>query len=759
MGRIYTKNIKALAKGSASLDETLFHNANGYIGVRGSLEEGVPHDWNTMRGTYINGVYDIVDMKQAENLCNLIEKKETMLNVADTQTIYLTVNGEPFSLLTGSIVKCKRTLNMDEGVTSREIVWKSPKGDKVGINIKRMASFEELSLFTIEYEVTALSKDVKIMISSAHIPEVSNYSDASDPRLAAESPKFINLIDSGIWDGTSYALSETTRSNLKVCSMVSHTVSDAKARLCTVRDESGNMICDVVCDVKKGEKLTLVKYSIFTDSLRFEDPVKTAREKMNAVLENGLLYYYGRQEQYLKNYWMNSMLEIHNDARMSEAVSFNMYELLCSSAKDSYGNIAAKGLSGEGYEGHYFWDTEMFVLPYFVLTDPSLARMLLRYRYRTLDKARENARLMGHEKGALFPWRTITGVECSGYFPSGTAQYHIDGDIAYSIVNYYLVTGDLDFIRECGEEVLLETARLWLDVGNYVDGTFRINDVTGPDEYTCMVNNNYYTNMVAAYNLRWAVKLYRILEEKGLVGDLKKKIKINEAELKEMTEAAEKMYFAPLSKDGVIPQDDSFFDKPRWNIKATPKEKFPLLLHYHPLHLYRYQVCKQADTVMAFFLFGDSIDKKTQIKSFEYYEEVTTHDSSLSKCAFSVVASKLGMKDKAYKYFGNSAEFDIRNLHDNTQYGVHTANMGGSFMAVVYGFAGLSITEKGISIAPFVPDKWTGYSFKINYMGSRVRIDVTKEKVSVNLEEGKAFTMGIYGRKHKINSTTTVIII
>jgi alpha,alpha-trehalose phosphorylase len=759
MGRIFTKNIKALAKTGASLDETLFHNANGYIGVRGSLEEGVPHDFNTMRGTYINGFYDIVDMKQAENLCNLIEKKETMLNVADTQTIYLTVNGEPFSLLTGDIVKCKRSLDMDEGVTTREVVWKSPKGDKVGINIKRMTSFEELSLFTIEYEVTALSRDAKVMFSSAHIPEVSNYSDASDPRLAAESPKFINLVDSGIWDGTSYALAETTRSGLKICSMVSHTVSDPRARLCTVRDGNGNMICDVVCNVKKGEKVTLVKYSIFTDSLRFEDPVKAAKEKMGVVLEDGLPYFYSKQRLYLKNYWKNSMLEIHNDARMSEAVSFNMYELLCSSAKDSYGNIAAKGLSGEGYEGHYFWDTEMFVLPYFVLTDPYLARMLLRYRYRTLDKARENARLMGHEKGALFPWRTITGVECSGYFPSGTAQYHIDGDIAYSIINYYLVTGDLDFIRECGEEVLIETARLWLDVGNYVNDTFRINDVTGPDEYTCMVNNNYYTNMVAAYNLRWAVKLYKLLEEKGLAGALKKKIKITEAELKEMSEAADKMYFAPLSKDGVIPQDDSFFDKPKWNIKGTPKDKFPLLLHYHPLHLYRYQVCKQADTVMAFFLFGDMIDKKTQEKSFEYYEEVTTHDSSLSKCAFSVVASKLGMKDKAYRYFGNSAEFDIRNLHDNTQYGVHTANMGGSFMAVVYGFAGLSVTEKGISIAPFVPDKWTGYSFKINYMGSRVRIDVTKENVTVTLEEGNPFTMEIYGRKRKISKTTDVIII
>ncbi|SFV00076.1 glycoside hydrolase family 65 protein [Butyrivibrio sp. INlla21] len=757
MAKIFQKNIKTLSKKDSFLYETLFHNANGYIGVRGCLEEGVPADFNTMRGTYINGFYDIVDMKQAENLCNFIEKKDTMLNIADTQTIYLFVNGEPFDMLKGNILKYKRTLDMDAGITQRDIEWKSPKGDKIGINIKRMTSFEELSLFTIEYKVTALSGNVSLLFSSKHIPEVMNYSDPTDPRLAAESPKFISTIEAGINDGVSYALCETSRSKLKCCSVVSHEISDAKSRLCTVKDEDGNLTCDVVSDLKKGESVTLVKYSIFTDSLRCEDPLSSAKEKMAKVLDNGLKYYYKKQAAYLEEFWAGSMLEIHNDPKMNEAVNFNMYELLCSSAKDSYGNIAAKGLSGEGYEGHYFWDSEMFVIPFFVLTDPYLAKMLISYRYRTLEKAKENAKLLGHKKGALFPWRTITGVECSGYFPSGTAQYHIVGDIAYAIVNYYLTTGDLDFIKKYGEEILIETARLWLDVGNYVGGTFRINDVSGPDEYTCMVNNNYYTNRVAKYNLSWAVKFYELLKERGIEKELKKKVQITAAEIKEMSEAADKMYFPKISKDGVIPQDDSFFDKPVWNIKATPKSDFPLLLHYHPLHLYRYQVCKQADTVMAFFLFPDAVEKNTQKKSFEYYEKITTHDSSLSKCAFSIVASKLGMQDKAYKYFGNSAEFDIRDLHDNTSYGIHTANMGGSFMAVVYGFAGLSINEKGISIAPFVPYKWSGYSFKIRFMGSRIRTDVTKEEVSVVLEEGEAFAMKIYGKKTKITKKKTVV--
>lgn len=757
MDKIFKKNIKEFTPEVSNLDETLFHNANGYLGVRGTLEEGAPNGWNTMRGIYINGFYDVIDMKQAENLCNFIEEKETMLNVADTQTIYLTINGENFSLLSGEVLKHERILNMEEGYTKRLISWKSPKGDKVLIEIKRMTSFEELSLFTIEYKVTAENSKVNLMFSSAHIPEVRNYCDPNDPRLAAESPKLINLLEDGIYGGISYALSGTVRSNLKCCSMVAHRISALDSRVCTAKDETGCMMCDIVTTLNKGESVTLVKYSIFTDSLRFEDPIKAAREKMDNCLQNGLDYYYERQISYLRDFWDKAMMEIHNDKRMNEAVSFNMYQLLCSSAKDSFGNIAAKGLSGEGYEGHYFWDTEMFMLPFFVLTNPELAKELLTYRFRTLDKARENAKLLGHAKGALFPWRTITGVECSGYYPSGTAQYHIDGDIAYAIINYYLVTGDLDFIRDYGEEVLFETARLWLDVGNYTNGKFVINAVTGPDEYTCMVNNNYYTNRVAQYNLEWAVRFYQMLENAGCVKGLKNKLHINSKELEEMQKAADDMYFPPKNKDGVIPQDDSFFNKPVWNIKSTPKENFPLLLHYHPLHLYRYQVCKQADTVMAFFLFGDRESKETQKKSFEYYENITTHDSSLSKCAFSVVAAKLGEEEKAFKYFGNAAELDIRNLHNNTKDGIHTANMGGCFMAVVYGFAGLKVSEKGISIAPFVPDKWDGYSFKITYHGNLLRIEVDKKSVSVTLEEGKPFAMKVFSKEVKVDKTTCTI--
>ncbi|MBR5355598.1 MAG: glycoside hydrolase family 65 protein, partial [Lachnospiraceae bacterium] len=404
-----------------------------------------------------------------------------------------------------------------------------------------------------------------------------------------------------------------------------------------------------------------------------------------------------------------------------------------------------------GYEGHYFWDTETFIMPFFTLTNPDLSKMLLRYRYSTLNKAKENALLLGHSKGALFPWRTITGTECSGYFVSGSAAYHINADIAYAFINYYITTGDLDFMREAGMEVLLETSRLWMDLGCYNQkGNFVLNVVTGPDEYTCMVNNNYYTNAAAKYNLNWAVKLHEILKEAGFASELDKKLNITEEELKSFKKAASKMLLLYDSKLGINPQDDSFLNKPLWDLENTPKENFPLLLHYHPLHLYRYQVCKQADTVLSYFMFENEQPRDVMKRSFEYYEKITTHDSSLSTCVFSIVASRLGMKEKAYSYFGDSAKLDLMNTHNNTKHGIHTANMGGCYMAIVNGFAGLRVSEEGISIEPSLPKTWNGFRFKFVYKKKLIKVTIDKENVTVELLSGKEQKIKIFSKEYTL---------
>lgn len=734
------------------VNETIFHNANGYIGVRSNFEEGYTPDYDTIRGSYINGFYDIAKMPQAEKLCGLIEEKQTMLNVADSQTIELTIDGQRFSMFEGTVLESSRSLDMEKGVTVRQVIWRSPAGHEVEICIRRMTSFELLELFTIEYTVKALNFSGALAFKSVHNGDVKNYCNPNDPRVAGESFVHLKPHDLEIpGEGASVLTTDTVSSGLQVCTYVKNVCSVPASMN---RIQEGHCVTwNIDCSVSQGQSVTLTKYTVFTDSLRHDDCIQAAKASMEQALCVPLSRWYEYQQDYLKTFWQQSDLDIDGDDALAAAVRYNLYQLIQSAGRDKFGNIAAKGLSGEGYEGHYFWDTEMYMQPFFTLTNPDISRNLIDFRYEILDAARENAKILGHKKGALYPWRTISGKECSGYFPSGSAQYHINGDVAYAVVAYYLATLDLEYIASKGAEIVFETARLWMDTGNFHKGRFLINDVTGPDEYTCIVNNNYYTNANAQYNLHWAVRFWEILNEAGLLEPVVEKIGLTQDEINGFKKAEEQMYLPYDEELGINPQDDSFLQKEKWDIKATPKDHFPLLLHYHPLYIYRYQVCKQADTVLAHFIFEDAQDLETIRKSFAYYETVTTHDSSLSTCIYSIVASKLGEKEKAYDYFGDSAKLDLFNLHHNTKDGIHTANMGGNYMAIVYGFGGLRLKEKGLCFAPYLPVQWNAYTFKIHYRGSNIKVSVDKEKTVFSLEMGSAVNLMIYDQEYTLADT------
>ncbi len=726
------------------LGETIFHNANGYIGVRGAYEEGYPAEYTSIRGQYINGFYDITDMKQAEALCGLIEKKQTMLNVADTQSVEIWLGDEQFSLFHGTVKEVKRSVDLKKGVTLRKIAWVSPEGKEISLQFCRMTSFVTLPLFLQEITLTCHNYEGEVCLISSHIGEVENFCDPSDPRVAGEKTQYLFAGTPRCQDDISLILAKTSRSGLSLCSGVGHGVPAGFEKQTVVKDKK--VIHKITGKSVKGKTLRFNKYSWFSDSIRCGNPEEETEKGLRNVMRQPVEELYREQEEYLSDYWEKSNLEIEGDEELNSAVHYNQYALLQSAGKDRYSNMAAKGLSGEGYEGHFFWDTEMYALPCFTITQPELAKALLSFRYGTLNQARENARKLGHKKGALYPWRTINGEECSGYFPSGTAAYHISGDIAYAVASYYLATNDMEFLCGQGAEILLETARLWADVGNYVDGQFHIQDVTGPDEYTCMVNNNYYTNLLAKYNLEWAVKCKELLMAEGKWKALCKKINFQPEEIDEFKMAAENMYLPYDEELDINPQDDSFLKKKKWDFANTPKENYPLLLHYHPLALYRKQVCKQADTVLAHFILEDYQKLSTIRSSFLYYEGVTTHDSSLSTCIFSIMAAKLGMVEKAYDYFGESAKLDLFNTHKNTKDGIHTANMAGNYMAIVYGFAGLRIKESGLYLSPRIPDKWKSYQFRFQYQRTRLEVKVDKEGCRIHRLEGKPVEVHLYGR-------------
>jgi len=744
------QNIK-LDRYHISLNEVLFHNANGYIGVRYDFEEGYPEEFCFVPSQYINGFYDLTPMKQAENLFGLVKEKQTMLNIADTQTIKLFLGDEQFSMFSGTVLNSKLRVDMEKGITVREVHWRSPKGKEVQLTITRMTSFYQLSLFTIQYEVLPLNFSGEIRFESSHNGNVVNYVDPEDPRMACEWLRYLRPISCEIKDGASFITSATSRSGLEVCSCVKNILSQDHQQEFDIGDHLTT--CKLKTKAKKGKKIELIKYAVFCDTIRAKDARKKAELEIKKALSVPLDYFYQKQKEYLDAYWHNCRVEIDGDPESNLSLRYSLYQLIQAVGKDRFCNVAPKGLSGDGYEGQYFWDTEMYIQPFLIITNPDLAKTLLEYRYATLDLARENARIMGHSKGALYPWRTISGRECSGYFPSGSAQYHINGDIAYAIVAYYLATKDLNFMLEKGAEIIWETARLWLDTGNYYQGKFHINDVTGPDEYTCIVNNNYYTNAVAQYNLQWAVKIYELLQSSKGFKALVEKINLKEEEIQEFARAAANMYLPYDEKLKINPQDDSFLQKRKWNLDSIPKEKFPLLLHYHPLHLYRHQICKQADTVMAHFILEDIADPETIYNSFHYYEKITTHDSSLSYCIFSIVAARLGLVEKAYDYYQITANLDLQDKHRNTEDGIHVANMGGNYMAIVYGFGGFRLKEQGISLAPVLPAKWKGYSFKFCYEGSRIAMEVKPDHCLLKLEKGKPKHIKVYGQSYLLEDT------
>ncbi|SHF94921.1 glycoside hydrolase family 65 protein [Ornithinibacillus halophilus] len=713
------------------INESLLSLGNGYLGVRGNFEEGYNEEFKSIRGTYINAFHDETEISYGEKLHAFPDKQQKLVNVIDAQTVEIYIDGERFSLFDGEVVNFERHLHMDKGFAERIIHWKSKTGKEAKLHFRRLISFVRREVLAIDVKVEPLQESEVKIVSTVN-GDVTNFVDKNDPRVASGHAKRLHVIDARSEEKTSIVKNQTYATELKVACASKTTVDADHTYESHVND---GLVSETY--LINGDALQFTKLNVYTDSLRHgEDVTKAGLSILNELKAMSFDSLLEEQQQYLNNFWATSDIVIDGDQELQEGIRFNLFHLLQSVGKDPRSNIAAKGLSGEGYEGHYFWDTEIYIFPVFLMTNPEIAKNLLLHRYSILDSARQRAREMGHTKGALFPWRTITGQESSAYFPAGTAQYHISADIAYSYIQYYLTTKDEQFLKDYMAEVLFETARLWVDTGHFMDGQFRIDDVTGPDEYTCVVNNNYYTNVMAKHNLLWAAKVYRKLNESGGLESLSEKIGLTTEEVDEWEKAGEQMYL-PYDENHLIhAQDDSFLQKKRWDLENTPKEEFPLLLNYHPLTLYRYQVCKQADTVLANFLLEDESDLDTIKKSYDYYESITTHDSSLSYCVFSIMASKIGYQEKAYDYFNKTARLDIDNTHGNTRDGLHMANMGGTWMAIVYGFAGLRVKESGLYLDPKLPKEWKSLQFHLNYQDRLIKIHLEENNVSYQLIEG-----------------------
>ncbi|HYN67276.1 MAG TPA: glycosyl hydrolase family 65 protein, partial [Ornithinibacter sp.] len=478
-------------------------------------------------------------------------------------------------------------------------------------------------------------------------------------------------------------------------------------------------------------------------------PVRELSDRCRRTLDRAARYdldhWLSEQRGWYDEFWAASDVEVESlgptqDA-IQQAIRFNLFTLAQAGGRADGHGVAAKGVTGSGYEGHYFWDSEIYVAPFLTYTRPELARNLMHFRSRMLPAARERARELS-QRGALFPWRTINGEEASAYYAAGTAQVHIDADVAHAFVQYVNATGDVGFLVRHGLAILVETARTYADLGfwrNNGDRSFHIHGVTGPDEYTTVVNNNLFTNVMARYNLEQAVQWveWTRRQEPQEFARLAQKLGLTDDEVTEWAACAAGMHIPFDEGLRIHPQDDFFLDREVWDLSRTPEELRPLLLHYHPLVIYRFQVLKQADVVLALFLQGNRFTAEEKRNDFEYYDPITTGDSTLSAVVQSVVAAEVGYHEVAYGYFLDALYVDLANHHDNTVDGLHVASTGGVWSALVNGFAGMRDHDGRLSFDPRLPDGWTSLTFRITWRGTRLRVTLTATSLTFVVEVGE----------------------
>ncbi|MEV8095119.1 glycosyl hydrolase family 65 protein [Kitasatospora sp. NPDC085879] len=729
--------------------ESVFALSNGHIGLRANLDEGEPHG---LPGTYLNGVFELRPLPYAESGYGYPESGQSVINVTNGKIIRLLVDDEPFDLRYGDLHQHQRSLDFRDGVLHRTAEWTSPAGRTVKVSSARLVSLTQRAVAAFDYTVEAVDGPVRIVLQSELVANEQLPDGERDPRAAAvlEAPLVAEAHEA---IGTKAVLVHRTRySGLRVAAGMDHIIEGPKRFEATAEATEQQGRISVTTVLQAGEKLRLVKFVAYgwsaTRSLpAVRDQVEAALTAARYTGWDGLV---AEQKGFLADFWGGSDIEVEGDVELQQAVRFALFHVLQAGARSEERAIPAKGLTGPGYDGHSFWDTETFVLPVLTYCLPSAVDQALRWRHTTLPMARERAAQLGLA-GAVFPWRTIRGEECSGYWPAGTAAFHIGADIAAAVVRYVHATADVEFERTWGLELLVETARMWRSLGHHDPaGRFRIEGVTGPDEYSAVADNNVFTNLMAQTNLRAAAEAAtRHPLEAAALG-------VDTEEAAAWRDAASAMFIPYDENLGVHPQADGFTDHQQWDFENTPAENYPLLLHYPYFDLYRKQVVKQADLVLAMQVRGDAFTDEQKARNFAYYERLTVRDSSLSACTQAVIAAEVGQLDLAYDYTAEAALMDLHDLGGNTRDGLHMASLAGACIALVAGFGGLRDRGGRLFFRPRLPSGLRRLSFALRVRDSLLRVEITHATTRYTLKRGQSIQVQHDGEVLEVKSGSPV---
>ncbi|MEU2432842.1 glycosyl hydrolase family 65 protein [Streptomyces sp. NPDC007861] len=718
-----------------SQSESVFALSNGHVGWRGNLDEGEPHG---LPGAYLNGVHELHPLPYAEAGYGYPESGQTLINVTDGKIIRLLVDDHPYDLRYGELTAHERVLDFRTGVLRRTAEWTSPAGLAVRITSERLVSFTQRAIAAIAYEVEPLSGGATVAVQSELVANEQMPHDIGDPRVAAAIDCPL-LPEEDFARDTRLRLVHCTRQSAqRVGAAADHLVEGPEGTTWSAESEPDVSRLTITSTLRPGQKLRLVKFvgygwSAERSMSALRDQVEGAVAAARSTGWDGLL---AEQREFLDTFWDGADVEVEGDAQIQQAVRFSLFHVLQAAARGEERAIPAKGLTGTGYDGHSFWDVESYVLPMLTFTAPQAVGPVLRWRHATLPAARDRAHQLGLA-GAAFPWRTITGAECSAYWPAGTAAFHVNADLAHAVVRYVAATGDETFERGPGLELLVHTARLWRSLGHHdAEGVFHIDGVTGPDEYSAIARDNLYTNLMARRNLVAAA------EVATRYADRAEELGVDDEETAAWRDAAARMAVPYNEALGVHEQSAGFTHFQHWDFEGTSPEQYPLLLHFPYFDLYRKQVVKQADLVLAMLTCGEMFTAEEKARNFAYYEPLTVRDSSLSACVQAIMAAETEHLRLAYAYLGEAALMDLENLEHNTRDGLHIASLAGTWMALVVGLGGMRQhpgADGGpdrLGFAPRLPERLSRLKFTVLVRGRRLRVDIRASAARYTLAEG-----------------------
>ncbi|KQW07172.1 MULTISPECIES: glycosyl hydrolase family 65 protein [Streptomyces] len=757
--RSYTVEPWAVRETSLNLDvlaqsESVFALSNGHVGWRGNLDEGEPHG---LPGSYLNGVHELHPLPYAEAGYGYPESGQTVIDVTNGKIVRLLVDDEPFDLRYGRLVAHERTLDLRRGVLERSCEWISPAGSRIRVRSTRLVSLTQRAIAAVAYEVEPVDSRTRVVIQSELVTNESLPGANGDPR-AAKALKSPLEHEEGFADGTRLRLVHRTRhSGLRVAVAADHVV-EGPERTTTGSEETVDLARLTVTSVlEPGQRLRLEKlvahgWSGARSRPAMSDQVDAALAAAAHSGWDGLL---DEQRGYLDDFWARADVEVDGDEEIQQAVRFALFHVLQAGARAEQRAIPAKGLTGSGYDGHAFWDTETFVLPLLTYTEPGAVSEALRWRQHTLPAARDRAAQLGLN-GAAFPWRTIEGSEGSAYWPAGTAAFHVNAAVADAVVRYTEATGDTDFERDTGVELLVETARLWRSLGHHDHhGVFHIDGVTGPDEYSAIADDNTYTNLMARANLLAAADACARHPERAAA------LGVDDEESAAWRDAAEAVHIPYNDELGVHEQHAGFTRYQQWDFDGTRADQYPLMLHFPYFDIYRKQVVKQADLVLAMYLcsgwFEEFHDEEQIARNFAYYEPLTVRDSSLSACVQAVVAARAGHLSLAYAYTAEAALMDLADLENNTRDGLHIASLAGTWTALVAGFGGLRRDGDSLHFAPRLPERFSRLAFNLQLLGRCLRVEIGPDKATYTLMSGAPLTIRHHGAALTVNGDGPVV--